>query len=115
MHELGIASSIFETVQSEARHRPGARISRVGVRVGEFSSVDPEALKFSFEVLVKDTPFSTLPLEIELSPMRNRCPSCGHSFVVVDYATTCPQCGEQHTECVGGMELELAYLELEEP
>jgi hydrogenase nickel incorporation protein HypA/HybF len=114
MHELGIASSIFEAVQSEARQRPGARISRVGVRVGEFSSVDPDALRFSFEVLVKDTPFSTLPLEIELSPMRNRCPSCGQSFVVANFATACPHCGEQRTECIGGTELELSYLELEE-
>lgn len=114
MHELGIASSIFEAVQSEAKQRPDARISRVGVRVGEFSSVDPEALKFSFEVLVKDTHFSGLPLDIELCPLQNRCPACGHSFVVVDYATACPSCAEQHTECIGGTELELSYLELEE-
>lgn len=115
MHELGIANSIFETVQSEARQRPGARVSKVGVRVGEFSSVDPEALKFSFEVLVKDTPFSPLPLEIELSPLRHRCGECGETFVVVDYATACPRCGEKRTECVGGTELEFSFLELEEP
>lgn len=115
MHELGIASSIFEAVQTEARRRPGARFSRVGVRVGEFSSVDPEALRFSFEVLVKDTPFSPLALEIELSPLRHRCPKCGRVFVVADFATTCPHCAEPRTECVGGMELELSYLELEEP
>ncbi len=115
MHELGIANSIFETVQSEARQRPGARVARVGVRVGEFSSVDPEALKFSFEVLVKDTSFSSLPLEIEIAPLRYRCLACDDSFVVVDYATACPRCGEHQTECVGGTELELSFLELEEP
>jgi hydrogenase nickel incorporation protein HypA/HybF len=115
MHELGIASSIFEAVQTEARQRPGSRVSRVGVRVGEFSSVDPEALRFSFEVLVKDTPFSPLPLEIELSPLRHRCPKCGNLFVVADFATTCPRCSEPRTACVGGMELEMTFLELEEP
>lgn len=115
MHELGIANSIFETVQGEARRRPGAHISKVGVRVGEFSSVDPEALKFSFEVLVKDTPFSPLPLEIELSPLRHHCAVCGETFAVKDYATACPRCGERRTECVGGTELELSFLELEEP
>lgn len=115
MHELGIASTIFEAVQSEARRRPGAHISRVGVRVGEYSSVDPDALRFSFEVLVKDTPYSDLPLEIELSPLRHRCSSCGHTFVAANFATLCPQCGQSKTECVGGTELELSYLELEEP
>ncbi|HET7841379.1 MAG TPA: hydrogenase maturation nickel metallochaperone HypA [Terriglobia bacterium] len=115
MHELGIANSIFDAVRSEAERRPGARVSRVGVRVGELSSVDPDALKFSFEVLVKDTPFSPLPLQIELCPLRHRCPACGNAFVVVDYATVCPHCGERRTECVGGTELELSFLELEEP
>jgi hydrogenase nickel incorporation protein HypA/HybF len=114
MHELGIASSIFEAVQSEARLRPAARVARVGLRIGELSSVDPEALKFSFEVLVKDTPFSPLSLAIEVCPLRNRCNACGHTFAVVDYSTVCPRCGEQHTESIGGTEIELSYLELEE-
>jgi hydrogenase nickel incorporation protein HypA/HybF len=115
MHELGIANSIFEVVQAESGRRPEARVARVGVRVGEFSSVDPEALKFSFEALVKDTRFSPLLLEIELCPLRQRCPACGNDFTVADFATACPLCGEKHTECVGGMELELSYLELEGP
>jgi hydrogenase nickel incorporation protein HypA/HybF len=115
MHELGIASSIFDAVQAEARQRPGSRVSRVGVRVGEFSSVDPDALRFSFEVLVKDTPYSTLPLEIELCPLRHRCPKCGNAFIVANFATACPRCSEARTEYIGGMELELSFLELEEP
>ena len=114
MHELGIANSVFEAVCAEAKHRPGARILKVGMCVGELSGVDPSALSFCFEAIVKDTSFEPLPLEIEFCPRRHRCPGCGHLFPVADFEMACPQCGEQSTECVSGTELELSYLELEE-
>ena len=55
MHELGIASSILESVQKEGERHPGAHISKVGVKIGELAGVDRDALQFGFEVLVKGT------------------------------------------------------------
>ena len=55
MHELGIASSILDCVRAEASRRPGSHISKVGIRLGELSGVDADALQFGFECLVKDT------------------------------------------------------------
>lgn len=115
MHELSIASSILETVREQAARRPGARFVKVGLRVGELSGVDGEALAFGFQALVKDTEWKTLKLEIEPCPRRHRCPHCKQEFRVVDFQVACPNCGEQHTTCVGGDELDIAYLELEEP
>ena len=46
--------------------------------------------------------------------LRQRCPRCAESFTVTDYQTACPACAAPDTECVGGEELELSYLELEE-
>jgi len=117
MHELAIANSLFQAVQTEAQRHPGMRVGRVGLRIGELSGVDPEALRFSFDAIVKETPFDPLPLEIELCPRRHCCPGCGHTFPVrePDYASDCPRCGGKQTECVSGTELEFSYLELEEP
>jgi len=76
--------------------------------------VDPEALSFGFEVLVKDTDLEPLTLEIESTSRRQECSHCRHVFTVVDYQVDCPDCGSAHTRCIGGDELELAYLEVEE-
>ena len=114
MHELGIANSIFEAVRTEAQQRAGARVCKVGLRVGEWAGVDPEALRFCLESLAKDTPLEPLLLEIETCARQQRCSRCGHTFRVVDYDTTCPGCRSMETECVGGTELELSFLELEE-
>ncbi|OFV86113.1 MAG: hypothetical protein A2620_06220 [Acidobacteria bacterium RIFCSPHIGHO2_01_FULL_67_28] len=115
MHELSLAQTLLETVEAEARRRPGAHVVTVGVRVGELSGVDPEALSFSFEALVADTALAPLALAIERCPRRHRCPRCDFTFAATDSDFACPRCGSTPTRCVGGDELELTFLEVEEP
>lgn len=114
MHELSIANSVLKAARTEMGKRPGARLMKVGVRVGELAGVDPEALTFSFQALVKGTELEPALLEIETRPRRHRCRECAREFIVRDYNTLCPDCGSERTECISGTELELAYLELEE-
>ncbi len=114
MHEIGIAQSVLEAVEAEARRYPGARLLKVGLRVGELSGVDPDALAFCFEALTRGTEWERLALEIEACPRRHRCPACGAAFPVVDYDVVCPACANPQTECIGGDELELAYVQMEQ-
>lgn len=114
MHELSIASAILDKVAAQALCHPGARITKIGIRIGEISGVDPDALSFGFECLVKDTEFDPLPLEIEFRPRAQRCMSCSHEFLAPDSMTSCPKCGHEVTQCVGGEELDIAFIEVEE-
>jgi len=114
MHELSIAESILDAVRKERARLNGARVAKVGVRIGELAGVDPDALSFGFEVLVKDTDLEPLALAIEPVARRHECRNCRRVFSVQDYRVDCPACGSTDTRCVGGDELELAYLEVEE-
>jgi hydrogenase nickel incorporation protein HypA/HybF len=114
VHELGIATSILESVQSAARRSPGVRITKVGVRIGGLAGVDVDALQFGFECIVKDTEWEPLQLEVESIPRVQRCPKCGHEFRMADYDPQCPQCGEFATQCISGEELDIAYMEVDE-
>ncbi len=114
MHEMGIATAVLDAIRQEAERRPGARVTKVGMKIGPLAGVDPDALSFSFEVLVSGTEFDKLELAIEACPIRYRCRACDETFPVADYDNTCPQCRTLDTECVGGTELQLAYLEMEE-
>jgi hydrogenase nickel incorporation protein HypA/HybF len=114
MHELGIASSILESVQKEARRHPGARITKVGVKIGELAGVDVDALQFGFECIVKETEWEGLALAVESIPRVQRCPKCQHEFRMADYDPQCPQCGEFATRCISGEELDIAYMEVDE-
>jgi hydrogenase nickel incorporation protein HypA/HybF len=114
MHELSIANAILDAVREERERLNCARVIKVGVRIGALAGVDPEALSFGFEVLVKDSDLEPLRLEIESTARRHECPHCKHVFTVVNYQVDCPACGSKETRCIGGDELELAYLEVEQ-
>ena len=112
MHELSIASAILEAAQREAALHQNAPLEKIAVRVGELAAVDPEALRFSFEMITKATKFEPVKLELELIPRTNRCADCGTEFAVKDFEFRCPSCGGENTSFLRGDELELAYLEL---
>jgi hydrogenase nickel incorporation protein HypA/HybF len=68
MHEMSMASSVLEAVRVEARKYEGAHVSKVGLRIGEWSGVDTESLRFCFEALVTGSDFEPLALEIDFRP-----------------------------------------------
>jgi hydrogenase nickel incorporation protein HypA/HybF len=114
MHELGIAEAVLNVIRTEAARFPDARPAKAGLRIGELAAVDGEALRFCFEAIVRATEFESVQLEIERCPRRQKCLECRSEFVVQEYKLQCPKCGSEHNECVGGDELELVFLEVEE-
>ena len=64
---MGIASSILDAVRKERTLRPGCRVARVGVRVGERGGVDTESLRFCFDALVVQTDLEPLELDLEFT------------------------------------------------
>ncbi|MBI4877977.1 MAG: hydrogenase maturation nickel metallochaperone HypA [Acidobacteria bacterium] len=65
MHELSVAQSILDAVETEVRNRPGAVLRAVGLRIGELAAVDADSLRFSWECLTRETTFEGVALEIE--------------------------------------------------
>lgn len=114
MHELGIANSVVEAVRTEVARYPGTYPVRVGVRIGEITALDQEALRFCFEAITRETDYESLELQIELCARKHRCTNCGTEFVVHDYDVLCPKCASAATTCIAGEELELSFLEVEE-
>ena len=114
MHEMGIASSVLDAVRTEVLRRPGAKPARVGLRVGEWSGVDTESLRFCFDALVAGSDLAGLQLDLEYRTRQNRCEQCGEEFPVSGFDITCPTCQSDQTKLVSGTELDIAYLELED-
>lgn len=113
MHEIGIANSVLDAIRTEARRFPNGHIYRVGVRIGELAGVNPDAVNFCFEALVRGTELEPLSLEIEYCPRRYQCRACGHSYAAPREDSACPECGRAEWQFLRGDELELAYLEIE--
>lgn len=113
MHELSIAESILEAVRKELANRPGARPTRVGLRIGELAAVDVDSLSFCFEAVLKGTDWESLQLDARVCPQRRVCRECGNEFAVVEYNAQCPACAGSSTTLTSGDELDFDYLEVE--
>jgi Zn finger protein HypA/HybF involved in hydrogenase expression len=55
MHEMGIANSVLDAVQTEMGRHPGTYPCKVGVRIGEMAAIDQDALRFCFEAMIQET------------------------------------------------------------
>jgi hydrogenase nickel incorporation protein HypA/HybF len=114
MHELSIASAILDRAQAASRQNGDARVTKVGLRIGEISGVDQDALRFGFEVLCKDTPMQGVVLEIDYRRRKQRCNACSLEFEPESFITTCPSCRSDDSTCVAGKELDVMFIELED-
>jgi hydrogenase nickel incorporation protein HypA/HybF len=115
MHELGIASAILERAQATSERNGNARVLKIGLRIGEVSGVEPDALSFAIEALAKGTSCEGVVLDVERPRRRRRCGACGAEFELDGMIAACPMCRRDASECVAGSELDLTYIELEDP
>ena len=112
MHELSIAEAVVRIASDRAGD---CRVTRVWVRAGALRQVVPEALRFAFELVAEGTPAAGAELEIEAVPATVRCEKCAGETVLVRFPAACALCGGLEVELIGGDELLVESLELEEP
>lgn len=111
MHELSIADNIINAIKEESQSRGMLTVSKIGVRIGSLSSVDPDALTFGFDVLKRDQGMEDCELAIEFVATTACCTICSREFEVEDFVFICPDCGSSRCELLSGQELEIAYFE----
>jgi hydrogenase nickel incorporation protein HypA/HybF len=115
MHELSIASTILDRAKAASEQNGGARVTKVGLRIGEISGVDADALTFGIEALSKDTPLEGVVLEVEFCKRKQRCTACATEFEPEGFSPVCPACRSDASECIAGKELDVMFFELEDP
>jgi hydrogenase nickel incorporation protein HypA/HybF len=72
MHKLALSQSIVALVLERARAERLRTVTRVAVAVGAAAGVDPEALRFCFDVVVEETMAREAELVIERVRLRER-------------------------------------------
>jgi hydrogenase nickel incorporation protein HypA/HybF len=114
MHEASIAQNVFDSVR--ARVESGeitGRLRIIHLRVGQLTAVIPEHLHFMWEMVVKDSPFEGVKLDIEEVSVRVRCRDCGHETDLDRVNFFCSSCDSSDLEILGGRELLIDAVEVE--
>ncbi len=125
MHEFATAQNIVRIVSRAALMNQAKSISEIRLELGEFTFINPEQLKFVFEIAAKGSPAEGAKLIITKMPGKIRCTKCGyegglkytgpeiHSSITAAFVLDCPKCESKDTEIIGGRELRIKDIKIE--
>jgi len=112
MHEVSIMQEAVRLAVETAKASGASRVLGLRLRVGALSGAVPEAMRFAFDVVCRDTIAQDATLEIEAVPAACWCANCGTEFECEDWLNECPRCHNLSNELRRGRELEVASVEL---
>jgi hydrogenase nickel incorporation protein HypA/HybF len=114
MHELAIAQSIVEAVETKASECNASHVKVIRLKIGEASGVVTDSLTFCFEMLASlDPTLAGAQLLIDTMPHYAYCRYCAREFSVTNFVAQCPTCKEWSDQIISGTELQILEMEFE--
>lgn len=112
MHEMSLCENIRDVLEDQAQESGFTRVTKVWVEVGPLSCVEPEALKFGFDVVMRGSVAEGSVLDIATPPAAARCPACGKTTEVKQRYEACPDCGTPGLQIMQGEAFKIMKLEV---
>jgi hydrogenase nickel incorporation protein HypA/HybF len=113
MHEMSLAEGVLRIAEETARAQGFARVKAVRLEIGALAQVEPEAMRFCFDAVTRDSIAQGARLEIVCAPGTAWCAKCSDSVPVQALFDDCPRCGSTQLQLTGGQEMRVKELEVE--
>ncbi len=113
MHEMSLAEGVIQLVEDTAKRENAQRVKLVVLEIGKLSSVEPEALRFCFDVVTKGGIADGAQLEIVDVPGSGWCMPCAVTVPMTELYGSCPTCGSYQVQPTGGTEMRVKEIEIE--
>jgi len=113
LHELGIAQSIVEIAEKNAREQGAKCVLEVTVEVGVLSGVMVESLEFCFDACCRETLLEGCRLQIVQVPARAKCRNCSQEYNLKNFFDNCPACDCAAGDILSGEELRVKEMEID--
>lgn len=113
MHEMALAESVVQIVESQARAAGAERVISVRLEIGALSHVEPAALAFCFDAVTAGGIAAGARLDIDRSPGRGWCYDCLAEVEIEALGAPCPRCGGYRLRVSGGQELRVKEMEVD--
>lgn len=114
MDERELANRVVDILDQTAYRIAARRILGVHLAMGGRRVFNFDRLRDTFTDVSRGTVAEGAQLFVDVLPVRHHCTSCGHSFEGTSQDCPCPGCGHPHTEMIGGEELRLLNLDLDD-
>jgi len=114
VHEVSLAIEIVRTIVDAATANGALRVESAEIELGDLTCVDPETLRFAFEVARKDTVAANCVLHIHPVALVVRCAACGFEGAQSREELFCPDCEQSSLSILKGRELRVLSIEVED-
>lgn len=112
MHELTICEALLGQIEQQHAARKFSRVCRVRLEIGRFSCLDPEALRYAFDIMNRGTFAEGAELQIDRPPGRATCLDCGAEVEVQSRLDHCPSCKGGRLQPAGGESMRFIEMEV---
>lgn len=113
MHEMALAEEMLQIVQAAARREGLRRVRALRLQIGQLSCVEPEAMRFCFDAVARESIAADARLEIEVTAGAAWCGDCAARVALDALGAACPGCGGYRLQVIAGTEMRVCELEAE--
>ena len=113
MHEYSVVQSLITSCEENARTHSSNKVTKVIVKVGVMSGVEPDLLQTAFDTFKEKTICDGCELFINIQQVVIKCLDCEEQSILLDNAYHCHHCKSTNVNVTDGEEMYLMQLELE--
>ncbi len=113
MHEMSLCEGVLKILEQNACTQGYRRVKTVWLEIGVLSCVEPEAMRFSFDLVMDGSLAEGATLEIVRMPGEAWCMQCARTVKVNQRYDACPDCGGYQLQVTTGDEMRIKELEVE--
>ncbi len=113
MHEYSIVQSLLDSCEEQAQKNDAKKITKVVVKIGVLSGVEPDLLQTAFDTFKEATICEESQFVINIQPILIKCQKCNTQSELSKHQYACPKCESVEIDILDGEEMYLMQLEME--
>jgi hydrogenase nickel incorporation protein HypA/HybF len=110
MHEISLLENVLEILEENAKSQGFKQVKKVCLEIGMLSCVEQDALRFGFDVVMKNTLAENAELEIKQTQGLGICKHCGQTVQLETLHDPCIICGSPGVVVTQGNEMKIKDL-----
>lgn len=113
MHEYSIVQALLNQCEDIARENEAQSVSKIIVKIGKMSGVEPHLLEIAFNTFKEKTVCDGADFVMNVQPLVIECNGCGTQTTLEEIYYKCPACESLDVKVVDGEDMYLMTLEME--
>jgi hydrogenase nickel incorporation protein HypA/HybF len=110
MHELSLLENVREILEDHALKQNFSRVTQVTLEIGKLSCVEPDALRFGFDIVMKDSLAEYAELIITELNGLGVCRQCHQHMEMETLYDPCIYCGSPFVTLIQGTVMKIKDL-----